>query len=140
MTAILADIGATSARFGLQIDTEPTLIHTYAVADHASPIDAARVYLAGPAAGHKPDTGVIAAAGPVVNGRVSMTNAAWTVDADRIRQGLGLRALELVEADVRDRGLPGIDLNVWGGNAAARSLYRQAGFAERAVFMTKELA
>ena len=62
------------------------------------------------------------------------------VDEAFRRQGLGLRALELVEADVRDRGLPGIDLNVWGGNAAARSLYRQAGFSERAVFMTKELA
>jgi len=56
------------------------------------------------------------------------------------RKGLGLRALELLEGDVRDRGLPGIDLNVWGGNAAARSLYRRAGFAERAVFMSKELA
>lgn len=62
------------------------------------------------------------------------------VDEAFRRKGLGLRALELLEADVRDRGLPGIDLNVWGGNAAARSLYRQAGFAERAVFMTKELA
>jgi ribosomal protein S18 acetylase RimI-like enzyme len=56
------------------------------------------------------------------------------------RKGLGLRALELLEGDVRDRGLPGIDLNVWGGNAAARSLYSQAGFAERAVLMSKELA
>lgn len=62
------------------------------------------------------------------------------VDEAFRRKGLGLRALELLEADVRDRGLPGIDLNVWGGNAAARSLYRRAGFAERAVFMSKELA
>jgi ribosomal protein S18 acetylase RimI-like enzyme len=62
------------------------------------------------------------------------------VDEAFRRKGLGRRAVELLEADVRDRGLPGIDLNVWGGNAAARSLYRQAGFTERAVFMSKELA
>jgi ribosomal protein S18 acetylase RimI-like enzyme len=62
------------------------------------------------------------------------------VDEQFRRKGAGLRALELLEADVRDRGLPGIDLNVWGGNAGARSLYARAGFEERAVFMSKELA
>jgi ribosomal protein S18 acetylase RimI-like enzyme len=55
------------------------------------------------------------------------------------RQGLGRRALDLLEKQVRDEGLPGIDLNVWGGNGAARALYRAAGFSERAVFMAKEL-
>jgi len=62
------------------------------------------------------------------------------VDERFRHQGFGRRALELLEADVRDRGLPGIDLNVWGGNAAARALYREAGFEEQAVFMSKELA
>jgi ribosomal protein S18 acetylase RimI-like enzyme len=55
-------------------------------------------------------------------------------------QGLGRKALELVEADARDAGLRGIDLNVWGRNDVARRLYRPAGFDERAVFMSKELA
>lgn len=55
------------------------------------------------------------------------------------RRGLGRRALELLEEDARAQGLPGIDLNVWGGNDAARALYRSAGFDERAVFMSKEL-
>jgi ribosomal protein S18 acetylase RimI-like enzyme len=54
-------------------------------------------------------------------------------------RGLGRRALELFEAEARDEGLPGIDLNVWGGNQTARDLYRSAGFDERAVFMSKEL-
>jgi ribosomal protein S18 acetylase RimI-like enzyme len=54
-------------------------------------------------------------------------------------QGLGRRAMELLETEVRDEGLPGIDLNVWGGNDPARSLYRSLGFAERSVFMSKEL-
>jgi ribosomal protein S18 acetylase RimI-like enzyme len=54
-------------------------------------------------------------------------------------QGLGRKTLDLLEADARVEGLPGIDLNVWGGNEAARGLYRSAGFSERAVFMSKEL-
>jgi ribosomal protein S18 acetylase RimI-like enzyme len=55
-------------------------------------------------------------------------------------RGLGRMALELVEADARGAGLRGIDLNVWGGNGVARRLYHSAGFSERAVFMSKELA
>jgi ribosomal protein S18 acetylase RimI-like enzyme len=54
-------------------------------------------------------------------------------------QGLGRRVLELFEAEARTEGLPGIDLNVWGGNEVARRLYRSVGFNERAVFMSKEL-
>jgi ribosomal protein S18 acetylase RimI-like enzyme len=54
-------------------------------------------------------------------------------------RGLGRRALELLEAEARGEGLPGVDLNVWGGNDAARGLYRSAGYHERAVFMSKEL-
>jgi ribosomal protein S18 acetylase RimI-like enzyme len=54
-------------------------------------------------------------------------------------QGLGRRALELLEADAREAGFRGVDLNVWGGNDVARALYRTAGYDERAVFMSKEL-
>lgn len=54
-------------------------------------------------------------------------------------RGLGRQAMELLETLVRADGLPGIDLNVWGANDLARSLYRSLGFEERAVFMSKEL-
>ena len=54
-------------------------------------------------------------------------------------EGFGRQAMQLLEAEVRAEGLPGIDLNVWGGNDLARSLYRKLGFEERAVFMSKEL-
>ena len=54
-------------------------------------------------------------------------------------RGHGRRAMELLEAEVRAEGLLGIDLNVWGGNDLARSLYRKLGFEERAVFMSREL-
>ena len=62
------------------------------------------------------------------------------VDEPFRRRGVGRRALELLEDEVRAAELPGIDLNVWGGNDTARALYRSAGFEERAVFMSKELA
>ena len=94
-TAILADIGGTNARFALLVDTEPTLITTYAVANYPSPVEAARAYLDGPAAG-RPQTAVMAAAGPVVNGRISMTNATWVVDAEQIRSGLALKSSRVV--------------------------------------------
>jgi glucokinase len=51
---------------------------------------------------------VLAAAGPVVNGRVTMTNAAWTVDAERIRQGLGLQAVHVInDFEAQGWALPG---------------------------------
>jgi glucokinase len=96
VTAILADIGGTNARFALLVDTEPTLITTYAVANYPSPVEAAQAYLGGPAAGYQPQTAVMAAAGPVVNGRISMTNAAWVVDAEQIRSGLALKSARVV--------------------------------------------
>ena len=55
-------------------------------------------------------------------------------------RGLGRKALELIEEEARAEDLRGIDLNVWGGNDAARALYRTAGYYERAVSMSKELA
>jgi GNAT superfamily N-acetyltransferase len=55
-------------------------------------------------------------------------------------RGYGRRALELLEDEVGRRGIGEIALNVWGGNEAARSLYRSQGYFERAVEMAKDLA
>ncbi len=90
MSALLSDIGATNARFALLVGTEIKITKTYALADYASPVDAARAFLAGPAAGLVPTRAMIAAAGPIANGRISLTNAAWTVDPERISKGLDI--------------------------------------------------
>jgi len=95
-SALLADIGATNARFALLEESDVVVSETYAVADHASPVDAARVFLAGPAAGHRPDRALIAAAGPVNDGRIALTNAAWIVDPDRIAKGLGVKEVQVL--------------------------------------------
>ena len=76
--------------------TEIGSVVTYAVADYASPVDAARAFLAGPARGHAPARALLAAAGPVVDGRIAMTNAAWTLDAGRIRQRLNLQDVKVL--------------------------------------------
>src|SRR6266568_5429787 len=89
-SALLADIGATNARFALLVGTEIKMSATHPLADYASPVEAARSFLAGPARGHLPSRALIAAAGPVVNGRIALTNAAWTVDPDRIGRGLNM--------------------------------------------------
>ena len=89
-SALIADIGATNARFALLGGSEVTVSETYAVSDHASPIEAARAFLSGPARGHAPRRALIAAAGPVERGRIALTNAAWIVDSERIAKGLGM--------------------------------------------------
>src|SRR5258708_39782786 len=89
-SALLADIGATNARFALLVGTEIKTSETYVLADYASPVDAARAFLVGSAVGHLPSRALIAAAGPVVNGRISLTNASWTVDPARIGRGLNM--------------------------------------------------
>ena len=67
-STLLADIGATNARFALLEGVDVAVLESYAVADHASPVEAARAFLAGPAAGHRPQRALIAAAGPVDSG------------------------------------------------------------------------
>lgn len=89
-SALIADIGATNARFALLEGGDFAVSETYAVSDYASPIEAARHFLSGPAAGHAPKRALIAAAGPVDRGRIALTNAAWIVDSDRISKGLGM--------------------------------------------------
>ena len=89
-SALIADIGATNARFALLDGGELAASETYAVSDYASPIEAARDFLSGPAKGHSPKRALIAAAGPVDQGRIALTNAAWIVDSERIAKGLGM--------------------------------------------------
>jgi len=60
-----------------------------------------------------------------------------TVEESRRGQGLGREAMELLEEEARRLGAPRIELNVFGGNEAARALYRGMGYREDAVTMSK---
>ncbi len=87
--ALLADLGATYARFAILQDGKIGVITTLNVRDFATPTDAIRAFLARPGAGPAPVKGVIAGAGPEVGGRLVMTNAPWTVDGAEIRDAFG---------------------------------------------------
>ena len=59
------------------------------------------------------------------------------IDEPHRGRGYGRAAMQFAEAEARRRGLPGVALNVFGGNEVARNLYRSLGYAESAIFMTK---
>jgi ribosomal protein S18 acetylase RimI-like enzyme len=61
------------------------------------------------------------------------------IDEQLRGRGLGREAMLLFEAEVRRAGHRQIGLNVFGGNEAARSLYRSLGYREAAVDMTKDV-
>lgn len=62
-----------------------------------------------------------------------------TVDPAHRRRGYGREAMALLEREARRLGAPRIELNVFGGNEAARELYRSLGYREEAVVMSKAL-
>jgi glucokinase len=92
---LLADIGATNARFALLRrggGTSP--VRTLAVADYPQFTDAVGAFLAEqgvPLAG-----AVLAVAGPVESGRVVMTNSPWVIDAAELREVLGVAAVGVI--------------------------------------------
>ena len=89
VSALLGDVGATNARFAILTGTTIGPISTLNVGDFATPVDAIRAFLAAEPADSKPERAAIAAAGPLIGGRITMTNAPWTVDADVIRAAFG---------------------------------------------------
>jgi ribosomal protein S18 acetylase RimI-like enzyme len=66
----------------------------------------------------------------------------WDVFVEKQHRGRGLgrSAMELAEGEARRRGLDRIELNVFGGNEVARSLYRSLDYDEVAVVMGKEVS
>lgn len=99
-TALVADIGGTNARFalahrhadgGIALDQ----IRVLTVAEHASPIEAARAYLDAVHAG-VPGRAVFAVASPVHSDVVAFTNSRWTFSIEQLRRALGLPGLRVV--------------------------------------------
>lgn len=93
---LIADIGGTNVRFAL-VDAlggihEPV---TLKCADYASPVDAARVYLAQRPEG-RPTAAVFAVASPITSDQVSMTNHPWNFSIAESREALGLERFEVI--------------------------------------------
>ena len=62
-----------------------------------------------------------------------------TIDAAERGRGYGRAAMLALEDEVRRLGHNSVTLNVWGGNAVARGLYRSLGYVEQSVHMRKPL-
>lgn len=96
-TALLADIGGTSARFALARDGALGPVVTQSVTTQADPLRAMRQALdnlRGEAA--PPKRAAVAIAGPVAEGRAALTNGVWRIDASSLCRALGLSTLDLI--------------------------------------------
>lgn len=95
MTHLIADIGATNARFALVRQGNIDAVEVLACADYPTLDDAARRYLEKTAA--KPETGVFAVATALDGSdRVAMTNHPWVFSIRALTQALGLKYLKVI--------------------------------------------
>ena len=62
-----------------------------------------------------------------------------TIDPAERGRGYGRAAMLALEDEARRLGHGSLALNVWGGNAVARGLYRSLGYAEESVHMRKHV-
>ncbi len=97
MTALIADIGGTNARFALTpSDGAPALIEQRSLpaAEFASLQHAAEHYLA--LVGARPTQAAIAVACPVAGDEVRLTNRAWSFSQAELQRSLKLDALTVI--------------------------------------------
>lgn len=87
---LLADIGGTNARFAYgTAEGAITAFEQCRVADFPTFEAALETWLSGAGAGFRPRWAAIAAAGPVIEGEVKLTNAPWRLRAADISDCLG---------------------------------------------------
>lgn len=95
-TALIADIGGTNARFGI-VDAHGTHDLMYlACQDYTGPAEAAEAYFQKVGITKRPQTGVMAVAGPVEDDLINFTNIQWTFRQSRLMQDLKLSSLEVM--------------------------------------------
>lgn len=95
--AFAADVGGTSLKFALcdsgRLVSDVTVL---ACADFADPVSALTAASRDAGLDQLPKTGAIAAAGPVIDGTLTMTNLGWTLGSDELQAALSLDRLELI--------------------------------------------
>src|SRR5271166_6937922 len=96
-TWLVADIGATNARFGLLSPKRVMLHkHTLAVADYPTIADAIIAYLGERGALPMPREGALAIASAITGDRVAMTNHPWSFSISALREHFGWERLEVL--------------------------------------------
>jgi glucokinase len=126
-TWLVADVGATNARFGL-VSPKGVVLHTrtLAVVDHPTIADAITVYLGERGALPMPHQGAIAIASAITGDRVAMTNHPWSFSISALKSQLGFHRLEVInDFTALALALPHLGpehrVQVGGGTAAAHS-------------------
>ena len=93
---LVVDVGGTNARFALaDACGQLSSVAGYQTADFSSFAACLEAYL-GSLSGETPVSCAIAAAGPVADGRVLLTNAAWTIERAAASERLGGAPVVLV--------------------------------------------
>ncbi|MDN4983022.1 glucokinase [Bradyrhizobium arachidis] len=95
-TTLLADIGGTNARFALLTDGKLSTIAHTAVSNHGTFPEALAAYLGDRAKAGAIQHAILAASGPVQNGRCALTNNSWVIDAEQLRGAHGFSSVRLI--------------------------------------------
>ena len=88
---LLADIGATNARFATAKDGLLGPITTFRVAEFPTFHATLHTFYREQTSEPPVHQAVIAVAGPVRNGRAALTNADWVIDSEELRSEFGLK-------------------------------------------------
>jgi len=110
-TLLIGDIGGTNARFALANTDNVGFTNplTLQCADFSSSVAAMQHYLTSVGVSD-PDTVCLAAAGPVINGSIKVTNNHWNLSAEEIRRDLGVERVKLLnDFEAIARSIPQID-------------------------------
>ena len=93
---LMADIGATNARFALSEGGEIRHIEVLKCDDYSGIVGAAKHYLEQIGVTDKPTVGAFSVAGPVRGDHFEMTNHPWSFSIESTKLHLNLRALEVM--------------------------------------------
>jgi glucokinase len=94
---LIADVGATNARFALvAADGTTTAARVYALNDYPSIIEAITTYLAEESPSARPTQAVLAVASPITGDQVKLTNHPWTFSIEAVRKHFGLRRCRVI--------------------------------------------
>jgi len=93
---LIADIGATNARFAILKDGAFSDARIYMVADYDNVADAIAAYLGNFVDGDRPLEAAFAVAGPVFEDRVMLMNSPWTFSISGLKQQFGFSALHVM--------------------------------------------
>ncbi|KNG95587.1 glucokinase [Pseudaestuariivita atlantica] len=107
---LVADVGGTNTRVGLARGTvvDTASVKRYRNADHAGLEDVLARYLAEVEA--TPDAAAADAAGPLIDGKVRLTNLDWTVSPDGLRAATGCATVSVLnDLQAQGHALPFID-------------------------------